>query len=61
MLDEIAKVIKINAHNIPDIKKALGVPGEQPLSNPFEIDQTNKNPVGKILVDIYSINHFPYS
>ena len=55
MLDEIAKLLSMNAAIAPDMKKTSS------LSAGFDIDQTNRNPFGKIMVEIESIRHFPYS
>ena len=31
------------------------------MTPPFDLDQTNKNPFGKILVEVDQIKHFPYA
>ncbi|CDW85589.1 UNKNOWN [Stylonychia lemnae] len=46
LLDVIEQNLNKNAANIPD--------------NMVPIDQTNKNPFGKIMMEIQSIKHFPY-
>ena len=55
MLDEIGKLLSMNAAIQPDIKKMVG-----PGVSAIDIDQTNKNPFGKILVEVESLRHFPY-
>ena len=64
MLDEIVKVISNNSQVAPDLKRPLGAASRANNSAvpppTFELDQTNKTPVGKILVDILSIKNFPY-
>lgn len=55
MLDEIGKLLSMNASIQPDIKKMVG-----PGVSAIDIDQTNKNPFGKILVEVESLRHFPY-
>jgi hypothetical protein len=64
MLDEIVKVINTNSTVAPDIKRTLGAVSQSTAAVPpatfFELDQTNKTPVGKILVEVLSLKHFPY-
>ena len=54
MLDEIAKLLSMNAINPPDMRRSPLLPG-------FDIDQTNKNPFGKVMIVIDQIKHFPYA
>lgn len=51
MLDEIKNLLSQNAAVYPDIKKIVPVATAQV----FEIDQTNRNPFGKILVKVDSL------
>ena len=63
MLDQIVNVINKNSLVAPDLKKALGGGSTATASAvppAFELDQTNKTPVGKILVEVISLKHFPY-
>ena len=52
MLDEIAKLLSMNAINPPDMRRSPLLPG-------FDIDQTNKNPFGKVMIEIDQIKQFP--
>jgi hypothetical protein len=54
MLDEIAKVLSMNAIIAPSMRRSVLVPA-------FDIDQTNKNPFGKVMIEIDQIKHFPYA
>lgn len=54
LLDEIAKLLSSKAMIAPNMRRS-------PLVPAFDLDQTNKNPFGKILVEVDQIKHFPYS
>lgn len=57
MLDEIGKLLSLNTTIQPDFKKTAAVGSSQQT---FDIDQTNRNPFGKILVEVGSLRHFPF-
>lgn len=57
MLDEIGKLIDQNTPIQPDCKKSA-VPGTSMTT--YDIDSTNRNPYGKIMVEIDSLRHFAY-
>jgi len=64
MLDKIVTEIDSNSKAAPDIKRSLGAANSSASAVPpatfFELDETNKTPVGKILVEVLSLKHFPY-
>ena len=46
---------------LPDMRKPMGQTGMAAATAVhFDIDETNKNPFGKILVEIESLHHFPF-
>ena len=58
MLDKIGELLHKNAQQIPDMK--VNMAPNTPIKEMISIDQTNKNPSGKILVELDSIKNFPY-
>lgn len=57
ILDEIAKMLNQRVGIPPTVRK---VQAGQQLPPSYDIDQTNRNPFGKVLIQVDSIKHFPY-